>query len=220
MKAFYVALGLLTISMTVLGKGGNNAATAGFGTVATTQMAVWGPSKQAAATAGLAPAAIWSVDNKGRRQFDCFVIGYNLANYPGAINIGAGELVAPLANGDQFLFEVYNNAADATAQAAVWSANKLTTGPATTPAAVSVTAGAIFFPDPLGNPLKFGPGQLIGFRLDSAKTSVILPNARTGKEFCVGKVLQIYGPLIVTTNNKGVVTKATRQVYWTSAPMK
>jgi hypothetical protein len=177
--------------------------------------AVFGVSQQALETAGLVPQAVYRSNGK-RHILDVIVAGYGLQAGASTVDLENGEIIGNLPDKQRLRFAVHANAQQALAAASLWA----TPAPQTTrgdSALVAAETGIITWDAEAGRPDDDGSdgmGSINGLFL----TSEHMPEL--SGTYLRGKVIQIYGPLVTALDDAGNPISYTRQVYWTSAPLR
>jgi hypothetical protein len=177
--------------------------------------AVFGVSQQPLETAGLAPRAVYRSNGK-RHILDVIVAGYGLQAGASTVDLENGEIIGNLPDKQRLRFAVHANAQQALAAASLWA----TPAPQTTrgdSALVAAETGIITWDAEVGRPDDDGSdgmGSINGLFL----TSEHMPEL--SGTYLRGKVIQIYGPLVTALDDAGNPISYTRQVYWTSAPLR
>lgn len=174
----------------------------------------FGAAQQAAQTAGLAPAAVHRRNGK-HHILEVGVTGFDKVPSAGTADLENGEIIGNLPDKQRLRFALYANAQQAQAAAALWAApaaqEKREDG-----AAVASETGIIAWDDQSGADDKgtHQAGRIMGLFLHSDRMPEL------NDDFLRGKVIQIYGPQVNALDVSGKPFSSTRQVYWTSDPIR
>lgn len=173
-------------------------------------LAVFGAPAQPALTQGLTPQAIHR-SNEKLSLLEVNVVGYVNGPHTAIADLENGEVMGNLPNKERLLFALYESAQQAQAAAALWAAPAAETTRADG-ALVAVETGIITWKADDGG--QHGPGSIHGLFLRSER----MPELTAA--YLRGKVIQIYGPQTHPQDNAAGALPGTRQVFWTSAPMR
>ncbi len=175
----------------------------------------FGVAQQAAQTAGLTPTAVHR--SKGKHHIlDVGVTGFDKAPDAGTADLENGEIIGNLPNKQRLRFALYANAQQAQAAAALWAAPAAQDKREDRAVAAAET-GIIAWDDKSSAEDDKGThqqGSINGLFLSSDRMPEI------NDDFLRGKVIQIYGPQVKTLDKSGKPLSSTRQVYWTSSPLR
>ncbi|MBB5031553.1 hypothetical protein [Prosthecobacter vanneervenii] len=175
----------------------------------------FGAAQQAAQTSGLVPEAVHR-NQGGQHILDVRVNGFEKLPGTATADLENGEIIGNLPKKQRLRFALYANAEQARAAAALWSApaadDKRADG-----AVAAAETGIITWEEQSSAtdaPASQPKGSINGLFLNSARMPEL------NDDFLRGKVIQIYGPQVKTLDDSGKPLSSTRQVYWTSAPIR
>ena len=169
---------------------------------------------KAAQTAGLTPTAVHL--SKGKHHIlDVGVTGFDKTPGAGTADLENGEIIGNLPNKERLRFALYANAQEAQAASTLWAAPAAEDKREDRALAAAET-GIITWDDQSGadDNSSHQQGSINGLFLSSDRMPELNDN------FLRGKVIQIYGPKVKTRDDSGKPLSSSRQVYWTSSPLR